>query len=75
MNEEMKFISQLLSPNLHELEEQFKTFGLKYDDFVTILHRRMKGRLSRTQLHIALDSLHDLQQQIKTATIIKEDQE
>ena len=72
MNEEMKFISQLLSPNLHELEEQFKTFGLKPDDFLTILHRRMKGKLSRTQIQLALDKLYQLQFDIKIAIRIKE---
>jgi hypothetical protein len=72
ITEENKFFARLLSPHLDYLEEQFRTFGLKPDDFITILHRRLKGKISRQAIKDTLDIMWILQHEIKTATKVKE---
>lgn len=71
LTEENKFFARLLSPNLHELQEQFRKFGLSPDDFVTILHRRMKGKVTKPNIRLTLDVLYKLQRDVSIAAEIE----
>lgn len=72
MTEENKFFFRLISPNLQDLEDQFKNFGLLPDDFITILHRRLKGKVPRQTIKDTLDVIWLLQHQVQMATRIKD---
>jgi len=66
MNEE-KNISPLVAPAVYSILEQMKRMGLTEDDLITLIQRRVKGKITKTQIRHTLRALEEIEKNFEKA--------
>ena len=53
-----------VTSSVEQLEEQLRNTGLTKDDIITLIHKRCKGRVTKTQVRHTLEGIKQLEKDL-----------
>jgi len=64
-------ISPLVAPAVYSILDQMKKMGLTEDDLITLIQRRVRGKINKTQIRNTLRALKDIEKNFEKANMEK----